>query len=122
MTIASKIGWIIDKTRPADPSPNDGDAQPETGVRFERRFGVRLPGRRYFIDIRIGRERRAAERLADEGQARLPLATLISCGFGSLFLMVFGAACFAYLLKSLVGINLFDRDSVLHPLYVAVFG
>lgn len=124
MTIASKLGLALyrrlrSRSEPEPATPQDDD---EATVIIDRRFGIRLPGRRYYLDIRIGRERRHSARLASEDQRPLPLATLAYCGFGSAFFALFGFLCFAYLLKSMAGINLFERDSVLHPIYTRLFG
>ena len=85
------------------------------------RVSVPLPfGKRYYVALLVGRERRNIERLQREGQSEtmriavlFSVLTAISAG-----LLLFGMFCTVYLIKSYSGINLFDGESPLHPLYL----
>ena len=79
-----------------------------------------LPARRYYVRLLVGRERRNLARLHGEGQSHV---TRISIFYGVLTAllagsMLFGMFCALYLLKSFSGINLFEGESPLHPLYI----
>lgn len=84
------------------------------------RVSVGLPsGKRYYVTLLVGPERRNRERLIREGQlSRARSATVFGfVAMAALGCLVFGAFCLLYLLKSLLGINLFGGQSPLHPLY-----
>jgi hypothetical protein len=77
---------------------------------FEYRVSIPTPRKAYYLTIFAGPERRSAERLAREGQTSLPRRSQF---IGTmLFLMVsssvFGAMCLIYLVKSAIGVDLFD--------------
>jgi hypothetical protein len=76
-------------------------------------------GQRYYVRLMSGSERRNARRLDGENQSGL---NKISIFYGlALFLLfasaVFGAAIFLYLVKSMLGINLFEAHSPLHRFF-----
>lgn len=124
MTVASRLGWFIGKLRQGERMAVDRLSAPGTAAGQplqEWRLGLRVPGRRYYLNVRIGRERREPTRLLLEGQSRIPLATVFYCSAGAVFFLLFGVACFFYLLKSMAGINLFGRESWFHPLYALFF-
>lgn len=87
----------------------------------EARFGFRFFARRYFLKLSFGTERRSGERLAAEGQMRVPIMPLAYGVLGSVLLFFFGLFCFLYLLKAATGINLFSVRSFLHPIYALFF-
>ena len=120
MTLASGLESALQKSRAPDAADLPVEMTDFAPI-LDRRFGIGVPGRRYYLAIRIGRERRTSDRLAGEGQRQVSLAFLIYCVAGSLFFAAFGLICFAYLLKSMAGINIFERASVLHPLYQMIF-
>lgn len=74
----------------------------------------------WYVVMLAGRERRNAARLAAEGQTSLSRRTvLISAALLVLLAAaLFGALCALYLVKSLLGIDLFPGPSPLHALYV----
>lgn len=124
MTVASRLGWFIGKARLGERVAAESSSAPGSDARpplLEWRLGLRMPGRRYYVNIRIGHERRTATRLLLEGQKRVPLATVFYCSAGAAFFLLFGIVCFVYLLKSMAGINLLGRESWLHPLYGLFF-
>ena len=84
-------------------------------------FGIRLFGRAYYVNLRIGAERRSPGRLAAEGQVRVPLVATAYVTTGSVLFCIFGVFCFLYLLKSMAGINLFSGASPFHPIYALFF-
>ena len=88
---------------------------------FDWRFGVRLFRTRYYLNVRLGRERRSSTRLEQEGQVRLPVTATAYLTVFSAFFWLFGIVCSVYLLKSLAGINLFAQTSPLHPIYAFFF-
>ncbi len=86
--------------------------------RIEYRVSVGLFRRRYYLTVFAGRDRRTLERLRREGQistrAMSIAATVAVCliaGCGTLLLLMAG-----YVLKSSLGIDLFEGPSVLHDL------
>lgn len=93
------------------------ETQPAPGASYQISFS--LFGRSYFIALLAGVERRSPERLKAEGGRKSWLHVLcIACVlvvFASTLLMCTLAT--AYLLKSLVGIDLLDEHFVLHPLF-----
>jgi hypothetical protein len=84
---------------------------------FDERFGLRLGRRTFYINVRIGTELRAKERLDADGHVHLSTIAFLYCVVCSGALMLFGSLCILYLLKSGLGINLSDGQSLLHPLY-----
>lgn len=82
-----------------------------------------LPGKRFYVRLLPGTERRSAARLDREGQTKLHRVALVHGAIVLLFFgyAVFGAFCFAYLLKSALHINLFNGQSPFHDLYVLFF-
>lgn len=101
---------------------------------------IRTSARRHAIDYRVsfptgiwgawylvilaGRERRNAARLADEGQTSLRRRTVLISAILLLGLMaaLFGVLCALYIVKSLLGIDLFPGPSPLHALYELIRG
>lgn len=118
MRIASKLASVLDRHRPP-PDGAEAQALDATPI-VDWRIGIRLPGRRYYLNIRIGRERRTLERLAGEGQVRMPVGAVAYGVAATAFFFAFGVLCFLYLLKSVAGIDLFAEHSPLHPLFELV--
>lgn len=87
----------------------------------EARFGFRFFARRYFLKLSFGTERRSGERLAAEGQMRVPMVPVAYGLLTSVLLFFFGLFCSLYLLKATVGVNLFSARSFLHPIYALFF-
>ena len=85
------------------------------------KFGIRLPGRMLYLDVRIGSEQRSPKRLRLDGQVLLPVAAALYATAGIALCSLFGLLCFLYLLKSMAGINLFAGNSPLHPIYALFF-
>ena len=94
---------------------------PSDNALIDWKFGLRLLGRRLYVNLRIGRERRSPLRLEAEGQVRLPVVATAYLTVGSALFSLFGMVCFLYLLKSMAGIHLFRGTSPLHPLYALFF-
>ena len=90
-----------------------GSRQAEHAVRLQATAPV-WPGRKVYLALFLGSERRNSKRLEREGQTR---ALRLLTALGGVFFLVFGAFCGLYLLKSLTGINLMSGQSPLHPLY-----
>lgn len=88
----------------------------------EARMGLRLFAHHYFLRISFGRERRHQSRLEAENQVPLPMRPVTYGVTGTLFFLLFGMACFFYVLKATFGINLQSRPSFLHPIYQLIFG
>jgi hypothetical protein len=90
-------------------------------------YRVSLPvpfaGQCYLV-VLAGRERRNEARLAAEGYTRPSRqATVYSIALVLLLAFsTFGILSFLYIIKSLVGIDLFDGPSTLHPLYALLTG
>lgn len=84
---------------------------------FDKQFGIRLGGRSYYINLRIGSELRTPRRVEAEGQVPVSGVALVYCVLVSAAIMLFGMLCMLYLLKSGMGIDLWDADSPLHPLF-----
>lgn len=79
-----------------------------------------MPARRYYFRLLVGRERRNLARLTYEGQAHVTTISIFYALVTAMLagLLLFGIFCAVYLLKSLSGINLFEGESPLHPLYL----
>ncbi len=77
--------------------------------------------RRYFVRLRVGEERRDPGRLNAEGQVALGTGAVVYGLAGSAAFLMFGVFCFFYLLKSMLGVNIFGDASPLHPLYALFF-
>lgn len=89
---------------------------------FDEQFGIRLGGRSYYINLRIGSELRAGRRLAAEGQVRVSGVAFLYCVICSGAIMMFCTLCLLYLLKSGLGLDFSDHDSILHPLFEMMIG
>lgn len=89
----------------------------DTRPLFDEQFGIRFGLRRYYVNVRIGSELRAKERVKLEGQVRVSGVAFMYCVICSGAIMLFGTLCLLYLMKSGMGINLTDGDSLLHPLF-----
>ncbi|MFT5509891.1 MAG: hypothetical protein ACI89J_002982 [Hyphomicrobiaceae bacterium] len=89
---------------------------------FDEQFGIRLGGRSYYINLRIGTEMRTRRRRAAEGQVRVSGVAFLYCVICSGAIMLFGTLCLLYLLKSGMGLNIWDEDSVLHPFFELMMG
>lgn len=73
----------------------------------------------FYVTFLMGRERRSRERLAMEGQTqvhRVAIAHIILTVLIGLSLLA-AVGCILYLVKSAVGIDLFDGNSSLHELF-----
>lgn len=83
------------------------------------RISVGFLGRRFFVAVLAGQERRSSERLAIEAQHKRwrhwLFGAALLVGFGSTMLMCTLAT--AYLLKSLIGVDIFDEHFPLHQLF-----
>ena len=83
------------------------------------RISVGFLGRRFFVAVLAGRERRSPERLAAEAQRKRwrhwLFGAALLVGFGATLLMCTLAT--AYLLKSLVGVDILEDHFLLHPLF-----
>lgn len=97
------------------------DAATGDTLRGEWRLGFKLGGHSYYLNVRLGAERRSPERLEVEGQVDVPVAATASVTTVSVLFGLFGIFCSLYLLKSIAGINLFSGESLFHPLYALVF-
>lgn len=89
---------------------------------FDEQFGIRLGGRSYYINLRIGTEMRTRRRRVAEGQVRVSGVAFLYCVICSGAIMLFGTLCLLYLLKSGMGLNIWDEDSVLHPFFELMIG
>ncbi|HPG89169.1 MAG TPA: hypothetical protein PLD46_05915 [Hyphomicrobium sp.] len=83
-------------------------------------YRVSLPffGRRFYLTILAGREQRSRARLVADGQ--LPVTQLLQFNPVAwsllLALLVFGAMITLYIVKSLLGIDVFEDTSAMHDL------
>lgn len=109
---------LVNTPSTPDPGGNDGDGEVPASA-FDERFGISLFGRTYYINVRIGSELRAPERLAAEGQVRVSGVAFLYCLVCSAAIMLFGTLALVYLMKSGMGINFTDGHSFLHPLFEA---
>ena len=97
------------------------------GSRHAVDYRVSLPflfGRSYYLTVLAGRERRSHARLQVEGQHQV---SRIAIFYGAATTMAAGSIlvgllCAIYLLESMSGINIFDGESPLHPLYILLLG
>ncbi len=83
---------------------------------FDYRASIPFFGRRFYVTLLVGRERRSLERLAREAQLR---ARHVAIVYSVLLMLVSCASFFAfvllgYVLKSAMGIDLTDGPSLLH--------
>lgn len=82
------------------------------------RTSIRLAGRRYYLALFFGHERRNVQRLRDEGQLDHAEVSFIFIVLGVL-LLIFGimfVGLFVYMVKSILGIDIMDGPSPLHGL------
>ncbi len=90
---------------------------------FSYRASSSIFGRRFYISIFFGTERRADARLEQEGRKKsflnlLMMGLTITWVIFWITVVIIGFAVVAlYLLKSAAGINLFEQDSFLHPFF-----
>lgn len=85
---------------------------------FSVRSSIRVPGRRYYLTIYFGRERRNLDRLRDEGQldpGEVSIAYII-IGAVALVASIIPIGLGLYVIKSALGIDIFDGASPLHGL------
>jgi hypothetical protein len=107
-------------------APLDAPRRPWSGHRIDLRASIPLPRGSWYVTIVAGPERRNVERLRTEGQLNW-LRRMLAYGIiGSLVLAsALIVACLAvivlYLLKSAIGINLFEDSSPLHFIYEMLF-
>lgn len=80
-----------------------------------------LPEKRLYVRLLFGSERRNDERLRREGQTALHRVAFVQSAVVLLVLgySAFGVLCSAYILKSLMRIDLMPGPSPLHALYQA---
>ncbi len=93
-----------------------GDAAPHL-INFQA--SLPMLGGRHYLTIFFGRERRNRQRLSDEGKLR-PLVQLAGYGLIVWVLLSLLAAtgiALLYLIKCMLGIDLFKGPSVLHNLF-----
>ena len=95
---------------------------PSPAVLFDEQFGIRIGLKRYYVNLCIGVEKRSNLRVVDEGQVSVPGIPVLYCVVGSGLMMIFGALCTLYLLKSGAGIDLSEGHSLLHPLFALATG
>lgn len=87
---------------------------------IDYRVSIPFFGRRFYITLLAGRERRSLERLAREAQLRAKHIAI----FYSIILLflgcvsVIGLVLLGYLTKSALGIDLMDGPSILHQFFV----
>ena len=82
------------------------------------RSSFRVAGRRYYLALFFGHERRSLERLRNEGQLDPGEVSFVYIVLGVLML-IFGIifiGLFVYMVKSLLGIDIMDGPSPLHAL------
>ena len=107
------------------PAPNEGtdssEYEPGHPAMIDWKFGIRLPGRAVYLNIRLDSERRDSMRLRADGQIKLPVTATIYTVTSLTLFCLFGMVCCLYLLKSVAGINLFTGTSPLHPIYGLFF-
>lgn len=103
--------------------PAQGSATANRGPARRRSVDIRLSlpwrGKGYYVRLLSGRERRNPRRLGEERQTGL---AKISIFYGLVLFVffasaIFGAAVFLYLVKSMLGINLFETHSPLHQIF-----
>ena len=82
------------------------------------RSSIRLAGRRYYLALFFGHERRNNVRLHDEGQLDSGEVSFVFIIMGILMLMfgIMFIVLFVYMVKSLLGIDIMDGPSPLHAL------
>ncbi|HMN39033.1 MAG TPA: hypothetical protein PKD49_15155 [Hyphomicrobium sp.] len=86
---------------------------------IDYRASIPFFGRRFYVTLLVGRERRSLERLAREAQLRAShtaivysiLLLLLICG------SFLGFVLLGYVLKSVLGVDLTDGPSMLHFLF-----
>ena len=86
---------------------------------IDYRTSISFFGIPFYVTFLMGRERRSRERLAEEGQTqvhRVAIAHIILTLLIGLSCIA-AVACVLYLIKSAVGIDLFDGNSSLHELF-----
>ena len=89
---------------------------------IDYRVSVPFFGKRFYVTLLAGRERRSLARLAGEGQ--LPSVQMFNLNpalHGILLaIVIFGMAMGAYIVKSALGIDLFEGDSAMHEIFRAL--
>ncbi|MCB1485807.1 MAG: hypothetical protein KDJ17_13050 [Hyphomicrobiaceae bacterium] len=83
---------------------------------IDYRASIPLFGRRFYVALMAGRERRSLARLAQEGQSR---ARRVAGLYAVIMLLLVGAAFVAcvllgYVVKSALGVDLIEGPSILH--------
>ena len=86
---------------------------------IDYRTSISFFGIPFYITFLMGRERRSRERLALEGQTRVHRVALAHIVLTLVITLSFVAAagCVLYLVKSALGIDLFDGHFALHDLF-----
>lgn len=111
--------------RPGAPEREPGDradtAAAETNAGATGRglrycASVPLLGKRYYIAVSIGREKRKIGRLAAEAHTKSWLHTTVSLSATLMFAatLLMSSLATAYLLKSVLGVDLFDESFFMH--------
>lgn len=136
---AWRDGMLVDRQQPVtwaqlppleDAGDDAGAAEPSIGGhdldrrrwsgrhRIDLRASVPLPGGRWYVTILAGRERRSPDRLRAEGQTHWLRRATVYVMLMSLVLWLAVCVLVAiYLVKSALGLDLFDGASPLHILY-----
>ena len=86
---------------------------------IDYRLSVPLGSQRFYFRVLCGRERRKLSRLIAEGQTN-PWLVIVAAAMAFWFMMTMSLACIVvitYLVKSALGIDLFDGPSPLHRLF-----
>lgn len=108
----------------ANDNPDTDQPRPTTANRAHHvvDFCASMPfarGQRYYVRLIVGPERRDAERLDQEGQTQLRRQAIVYSTILTAITSqaIFGLLCTVYLLKSMLGINIFEQRSPFHGLY-----
>ncbi len=84
-------------------------------------YRVSIPwiGGGFYVRLFMGKERRNRSRLDAEGQVSLPKTSIALIFFlwALCCLAMFGSVILLYLIKSTIGIDLFNGPSILHPFF-----
>ncbi len=85
---------------------------------IDYRVSFPLFGKRFYVTLLAGRERRSLSRLAAEGQIRFAQITTLYAMFVGLGLaaMLIGIVMLLYFVKAALGLDLFEGESALHDM------
>jgi hypothetical protein len=113
--------------RPADGPASKGHAPASTRAwngnhRIDLRVSIPVPTGRWYVTIVAGPERRSAQRLRAEGQTHwLRQAAIYAMLMALMLWLVVCVFGLVYLLKSALGIDLFEGNSPFHALWEVLF-